>query len=35
MQATLLRVDAGTSEILFETDLAYLQHAAPIARFVL
>jgi protein-L-isoaspartate(D-aspartate) O-methyltransferase len=35
MQATLLRVDAGTSEILFETDMAYLQHAAPIARFVL
>jgi len=35
MQATLLRVAAGTTEILFETDLPYLQHAAPVPRFVL
>jgi protein-L-isoaspartate(D-aspartate) O-methyltransferase len=35
MQAMLLRADSGSSEILFETDLAYLQHAAPVARFVL
>ncbi|MHB1896300.1 MAG: protein-L-isoaspartate O-methyltransferase family protein [Metallibacterium sp.] len=35
MQATLLRVAVGTTEILFETDLPYLQHAAPVPRFVL